>query len=126
MVNLRPNDTAPVQPKPKYGHLSEIDPDFALLKKGLDQQFAQLWSLPLDEFKSAWLNAPLVLPEDVPQPRKDYEVEDQQATARDGTKLGVRLYKPKPGTGSGVLVLKAHGGGMLCLSFRVPCLSHLS
>ena len=112
MVNLRANDTHPVQPKEKYGHLSKMDPDFAPMKEGVDQQFDTMWALPIEDFKSAWVNAPLVLPDDVPQPGKDYEVEDREASVRDGTKLGVRLYKPKPGAGSDTMVLKAHGGGM--------------
>ena len=96
------------------------------MKDGVDQQFEQLWALPLEDFKSAWLNAPLVLPEDVPQPGKDYEVEDQQVPVSDGTKLGVRLYKPKPGAGSDLLVFKAHGGGTSCLDYGVLGLSYLS
>ena len=41
-----------------------------------------------DGFK---LSAPVPLPEDAPQPGKDYLVSDQQVPVRDGTKVGVRF-----------------------------------
>jgi acetyl esterase/lipase len=111
MVQLKPSGTAIAQPKPKYGYLSEIDPEFGPLREETDKNFAALWSLPMDEFKVAWLNAPLVLPEDAPQPGKDYEVSDQQIPVRDGAKVGLRLYKPVKPVDNAVLVLKGHGGG---------------
>lgn len=111
MVQLKPVDAAVAQPKPKYGYLSEIDPDFAPLREETDKNFAVLWSLPMDEFKTAWLNAPIALPEDAPQPGKDYQVSDQQIPVRDGAKVGLRLYKPMEPVENAMLVLKAHGGG---------------
>jgi hypothetical protein len=77
MVQLKPVDAAVAQPKPKYGYLSEIDPDFAPLREETDKNFSVLWSLRMDEFKTAWLNVPIALPEDAPQPGKDYRVSDQ-------------------------------------------------
>ena len=111
MVQLKPSSAAVAQPKPKYGHLSEIDPEFAPLREETDKNFAVLWSLPIDEFKAAWLSAPVLLPEDAPQPGKDYLVSDQQVPVRDGTNVGVRFYKPIKPVNDAVLVLKAHGGG---------------
>ena len=111
MVQLQPSDPAVAQPKPKYGYLSEIDPEFAPLREATDESFAALWSLPMDEFKVAWLNAPVPLPDDAPQPGKDYEVSDRQIPVRDGAKVGLRLYKPIEPVENTVLVLKAHGGG---------------
>jgi hypothetical protein len=70
------------------GYLSEIDPEFAPLREETDKNFAVLWSLPTDEFKAAWLSAPVPLPEDAPQPGKDYLVSDQEVPVRDGTKVG--------------------------------------
>ena len=111
MVQLKAVDPAIAQPKPKYGYLSEIDPDFAPLREETDKNFATLWSLPMEEFKVAWLYAPVPLPEDAPLPGKDYEVSDQQIPVRDGAKVGLRLYKPVKPVEKAVLVLKAHGGG---------------
>jgi hypothetical protein len=111
MVQLKPSDAAVAQPKPKYGYLSEIDPEFAPLKQEIDKNFAALWSLPLDEFKLAWLNAPVAVPDDAPQSGKDYEVSDQQIPVRDDTKVGLRFYKPIKPVENAILVLRAHGGG---------------
>ena len=111
MVQLKSSGSTVAQPKPKYGHLSEIDPVYAPLKEEADRNFAALWSLPLDDFKNAWLTAPIALPEGVPEPGKDYQVSDQQIPMRDGAKVGLRVYKPMKDTKNAVLVLKAHGGG---------------
>ena len=111
MVQLKPSGPAQTQPLPKYGHLSEIDPEFAPLRETTDENFKALWALPMDEFKAGWLSAPIPLPEDAPQPGKDYEVLDQQAPVRDGTKVGIRIYKPLGKVSNATMVLKAHGGG---------------
>jgi hypothetical protein len=42
--------------------------------------------LPLNEFKAAWLSAPVAFPDNAPQPGQDYTVLDQVAPVRDGTK----------------------------------------
>lgn len=98
-------------PPSKYAHLSEIDPEFAKLKDEADKNFAALWSLPLDEFKAAWLSAPVAFPDNAPQPGLDYAVLEQVAPVSDGTKVGIRIYKPLKCEGRATLVLKAHGGG---------------
>jgi hypothetical protein len=62
----------------------------------------------MDEFKVAWVNAPVPLPEYAPQPGKDYDVSDQQVPVRDGTTSRLE---------NAILVLKAHGGGETRLIF---------
>jgi len=119
MVQLKPSGPALAQPKPKYGYLSEIDPEFAPLREEIDKNFAALWQLPMDEFKAAWLSAPVPLPEDAPLQGKDYEIEELQVPVTDGTKVGVRLYKPIKPAKDAVLVLKAHGGGWVVGSHEV-------
>ena len=119
MVELKLNDLTTAQPKPEYGHLSKIDPEFAPLKEETDRNFAALWSLPVAEFKNAWLTAPLVLPEVVPEPWKDYEVADRRIPVRDGAKIGLRIYRPIKHAGNATLVLKAHGGGWVVGSHEV-------
>lgn len=118
MVNLQGSDSAVASPKPKYGHLSEIDPQFALVKEAADQSFVELWKLPLDEFKAAWLAAPVPLPEDAPQLGVDYTTTDEEIAVRDGTKIGIRIYRPIKPVKNATLVLKVHGGGKyVCFAF---------
>jgi hypothetical protein len=124
MVQLQPSGPDLLKPKPKYGHLSDIDPEFAPLKELADQNFAALWALPLEEFKATWLSAPVPLPSNAPVPGTDYLVSDRTVPVRDGTEIGIRVYKPMSAKNSvtrTVLVLKAHGGGETnpLLTFRV-------
>jgi len=119
MVQLKPSGPALAQPLPKYGDLSEIDPEFAPFREEIDKNFVVLWGLPMDEFKAAWLSAPVALPENPPEQGKDYEIEELQVPVRDGTKIGVRLYKPITPVENAVLVLKAHGGGWVVGSHEV-------
>lgn len=111
MVQLQPSGPEWQGPPPKHGHLSEIDPEFAKLKDDADKAFAELWSLLLDEFKAAWLSAPVAFPDNAPQPGIDYTVLEQVAPVRDGSKVGIRIYKPLNAESGATLVLKAHGGG---------------
>ena len=114
MVELKPSSPATSEPKPRYGHLSKINPSFAEVKDTLDAQFKSLWALPLRDFKQAWLDAPVPLPEGCPQPGKDIDISDHEAVARDGTKLGIRVYKSiKTQVDNATLYFKAHGGGEL-------------
>lgn len=39
------------------------------------------------------------------------EIEDQTAPVRDGTKIGIRIYRPIKTQPNSILYLKAHGGG---------------
>jgi acetyl esterase/lipase len=67
--------------------------------------------LPLGELKIAYRNAPVALPEDVPVAGEDYQVSDREISTSDGTKIGLRIYRPMQNKTGAVLVLKAHGGG---------------
>ncbi|KAK4989958.1 hypothetical protein LTR50_002869 [Elasticomyces elasticus] len=119
MVNLKSSGSVSAEPKPQYGHLSEIDPEFEPLREATDAQFAQLWQMPMDEFKMAWLTTPPALPPNCPVPGKHIEIVDQKAPVRDGTQIGIRIYRPiKPQSGS-ALYLKAHGGGWVVGSHEV-------
>lgn len=119
MVQLKPSSSVTAQPKPEYGHLSQLDPDFAPLQDQLDKNFAALWSLPLAELKDAYRNAPVALPEGVPESGKDYEVSNQQIRMRDGTEIELRMYRPMKRVENATLVLKAHGGGWVVGSHQV-------
>ncbi|EXJ56087.1 hypothetical protein A1O7_09018 [Cladophialophora yegresii CBS 114405] len=111
MVQLQPSGPEWQGSPPKHGHLSEIDPEFAQLKDEADKNFAILWSLPLDQFKAAWLSAPVPFPENAPQPGQDYQVLEQLVPVRDGTNVGLKVYRPSKCQSKTTLVLKAHGGG---------------
>lgn len=111
MVQLVPSGPEWQGPLPKNGHLSEIDPEFSKFKEEIDKNFVALWELPMDEFKAAWLSSPVPLPDNAPQPGRDYVVLDQVAPVRDGTKIGIRIYRPLKTERGTTLVLKAHGGG---------------
>ncbi|OAP62321.1 hypothetical protein AYL99_04524 [Fonsecaea erecta] len=120
MVQLGTSGPSLAKPGPKNGHLSEIDPNFALLQADVDRNFADLWSLPLEEFKAAWLSAPVPLPDNCPEPGKDYEVLDQEAAVRDGAKIELKIYKPSTSSSTpSVLILKSHGGGWVVGSHEV-------
>jgi hypothetical protein len=95
---------------PKYGHLSKIDPSYAPLKENVDKTFAEIWELPMDEFRASW-RAPPVLPEDIPVPGNQIEITHQKVPVRDGSEVELRVYKAKNPVKDAVLFLVAHGGG---------------
>ncbi|KIW11720.1 hypothetical protein PV08_11022 [Exophiala spinifera] len=119
MVQLPPGPPEWQGPPPKNGHLSDIDPEFAKYKDQLDKDLTALWELPIDEFKAAWLSAPVSLPDNAPQPGQDYIVLDQVAPVRDGTEIGIRVYRPVKSEPGMTLILKSHGGGWVVGSHEV-------
>lgn len=127
MVQLKPSPSTIAQPKPRYGHLSKIHPEFEPLKETIDKRFTALWSLPLDDLKTAYRTAPVAFPEGVPQAGKEYQVSDQEIPMRDGAKIGLRVYRPIKTKENAMLVLKAHGGGIffLCCHYDRPLLTFL-
>ena len=112
MVQVKPNNTEVVQPRPKYGHLSEIHPDFAPLKEAADREFALLWELPLEDFKKDWISSPPVLFDDSPIVGRDITIEHMKVLVRDGTQIEIRIYKPINPTPNSLLDFNCHGGGM--------------
>ena len=109
MVNLIPNKTSGIAaPGQKYGHLSEVDPEFAPLREACDEQFKALWALPLEQFRTEWKNAPVVLPEDAPT---DLSITRQMVPVRDGTNVEIKIYKAKDVPENALLYFVAHGGG---------------
>jgi acetyl esterase/lipase len=105
---------------PKYGHLSfPLHETFAAMKPTMDAAQSASWSRMLQDISAGRdeINATglLLLPDPCPQPGADYEVVDETFPARDGTKIGMRFYKPSAGkqNKSGVWVYKTHGGGFV-------------
>lgn len=112
MVQLKPSPSIITQPKPRYGHLSKIDPQFEPHQEAIDKRFTALWSLPLEDLKAAYRTAPVALPEGAPQAGKEYQVLDHDIPTRDGAMIGLRVYSPIKAKENAILVLKAHGGGI--------------
>ena len=111
MVDLKPWKTGKVQPKPKYGHLSAIHPDFAAIKEAVDKDFAALWAKPEDEFRKAWLESPEALFDDSPVEGKDITIDHVMIPMRDSSKVEIRIYKPLHPIQNAFLVYVMHGGG---------------
>lgn len=111
MVLLKPIEPGAVVPKPKYGHLSKIAPEFVPIQAELDVSSKVLWELPLNEFKLAWKSLPPILAEDDPVIGRDIQITHQLVPARDGTNIEIRIYKPLNPQVRAPLFLNAHGGG---------------
>ena len=100
-----------VQLRPRYGHLSTLNPEFASFKDAVDKEFSALWELPMDEFVEAWKKAPPALLEDSPVVGKDIMVEHTKVLVRDGTLIEIRIYKSITPVDNAVLNFNTHGGG---------------
>ena len=75
IVNLNPRGTGVVQPSLRYGHLSAINPEFALLKGAADRDCEALWALPMQEFLELGRTAAPALLDDSPVVGNDINVE---------------------------------------------------
>jgi acetyl esterase/lipase len=111
MVNTGSPLAGAVQPKPRYGHLTAIDPDYAPLKDAMDKIHETLWAPPLKEFLNAARSAPAVLLDDCPKVDEDITIEHRKVPVTDGTMIDICIYKPKPPVSDALLNLNAHGGG---------------
>ncbi len=110
MVHLKPSGTAISEPKPKYGRLSQPDPEFEPLKEGTDKAFVRLWARDLADLKARWKKTPPALPTDIPIPGKDIVIMHLNVPVRDGTKVNHRIYKCMKQNKNVLLNLNAHGG----------------
>jgi len=98
----------------KYAHYSDVDPEFAPIQGAVREMVDQLFSLPIDQIRAAMLQ-PSPLPEDIP---KDIQTDDMEVPVRDGTKIGIRVYKSKDVGPDALLYFVMHGGGKICLFQR--------
>lgn len=100
------------KPGPKYGHLSELDPDFAPAKPTVDAMVESIWepSLPLDEFRKMWLNdsAP---PPNCPVEGQDVITATRKIPVRDGYEIEIKTYTAKDKKEGSALMMRYHGGG---------------
>jgi len=93
----------------KYTQYSEVDPEFAPTQQAVRDMVDQLFSLPIDQIRAAMLQ-PSPLPEDIP---KDIETQDIEVPVRDGTKVGIRVYRSKEVGPDALLYFVMHGGGKI-------------
>jgi len=112
MVNIKAIKNDNVQVKPRYGHLSTLNPEFASFQGAIDKEFNALWELPMDEFVEAWKTAPPALLEDSPVIGRDITVEHMKVPVNDGTLVEIRIYKSSSPTDNAILNFNTHGGGL--------------
>jgi hypothetical protein len=116
VVKSSPEYIAPLdanfKPQPKHGHLSELDPEFAKLKAGLDSFIEPVWApeLSLEEFKKIWVT-PAPLPEGCPKEGVDTLTEIHKVPTKDGATIEVKVYKSKNSKKNSALAMRFHGGG---------------
>ncbi|KAF7545156.1 hypothetical protein G7046_g9627 [Stylonectria norvegica] len=97
---------------PKNGHLSELDPEFALMKPMVDSMIEQMWepSMTLEAFRALWLT-PSPPPEGCPVEGEDVLTETLNIPVRDGAEIEVKIYRAKEKKPGSALVARFHGGG---------------
>ncbi|KAF4981609.1 hypothetical protein FZEAL_2621 [Fusarium zealandicum] len=100
------------KPLPKYGHLSELDPGFAIAKDAIDQLLDQWWqpSVSLEDFRKLW-QANQIAPEGCPVEGEHVLTETQQIPMRDGALVEIKTYAAKEKKPGSALVMRLHGGG---------------
>ncbi|KAM0254473.1 hypothetical protein ACHAQJ_006755 [Trichoderma viride] len=100
------------RPLPKYGHYSELDPEFAKLKPMVDNMMEGMWQpeTSFEDFRKAWLNDSPA-PEGCPIEGKDVLTETQMIPTRDGTEIEIKVYRAKYKSPSSAMVIRYHGGG---------------
>ncbi|KAI9745056.1 MAG: hypothetical protein M1818_001334 [Claussenomyces sp. TS43310] len=97
----------------RHAHLSEVNPAWetvALKQKETDDLSRKLFALPIEEFRALQYRPP-ALPEDCPAPGRDINITHDEVSVRDGTKIGIRIYKPMKPLPHALLFFNAHGGG---------------
>ncbi|KAI5458815.1 Alpha/Beta hydrolase protein [Mariannaea sp. PMI_226] len=102
-------------PLPKYGHLSEINPQFAVVQEAIDKAFDPIWAAPdwvtLRKFAPA---TDAEIPPGGPDRTRDIVTELLYFPARDGHIIELKVYKSPNVTSDATLMYKMHGGGF-CL-----------
>lgn len=96
-----------------FEHLSIPDPSWlqiAAKQQVIDKLADGLYSLPLDEFRKVAYKPP-PLPTGAPVIGRDIDVEHTKITTRDGTRIGLRIYRPINHGSNHLLLFNIHGGG---------------
>ncbi|OAL53562.1 lipase esterase family protein [Pyrenochaeta sp. DS3sAY3a] len=96
-----------------YAHLSDPHPEWKKVAeeyKKIEETTAHLWALPIEEFRKVPYK-PAPLSKDAPKPGEHVEISERQIPVRDGTEIGVRIYRPLVITNNHVMFFNIHGGG---------------
>ncbi|KAL5090091.1 hypothetical protein Trisim1_004616 [Trichoderma cf. simile WF8] len=116
VITKKEGEYVPVDPNfrplPKFGHFSELDPEYAKLRPMLNSMMEGLWQpeTSLEDFRKAWLNSPPA-PEGCPVEGKDVLTETRMIPTRDGAEIEIKLYTAKNKRPGSALVVRYHGGG---------------
>lgn len=94
---------------PRYGHLSNPDPDFAPEQQQIKDTMSATWALPLSEIRTIFKDTPPSLPKETPQ---DLNITHEMIPVRDGAKIELRIYKSKTVPKNALLYFNSHGGGI--------------
>ncbi|KAH7025764.1 Alpha/Beta hydrolase protein [Microdochium trichocladiopsis] len=113
--------TAPFTPGPKNRHYSDPDPVWAGMVDAVETAMAPIWApeVSISDFKQAWLASPLSLPANCPEPGKDVVISQSKFPARDGTEIGLQIYKAPNVKPDATLVYRIHSGGWVVCGHEV-------
>lgn len=96
-----------------FAHLSNPHPEWkkvAEAHKTIEEKLAYLYTLPIEEFRKIPYKPP-PLSMDAPRPGEHVEISERQIPVRDGTEVGVRIYRPLVVSKNHVMFFNIHGGG---------------
>lgn len=116
VITKKEGEYVPVDPNfrplPKYGHFSELDPEYAKLRPVMNTMMEGLWQpeTSLENFRKAWLNDSPA-PEGCPIEGKDVLTETRMIPTRDGAEIEIKLYMAKNKSHGSAMVIRYHGGG---------------
>jgi acetyl esterase/lipase len=97
----------------QFMHLSNPDPAWlqvATKHQTLEDLADELYRLPITEFRKVAYRPP-PLPSNAPVIGRNITVDQDEFTARDGTRIGVRVYRPIEHGSNHLLFFNIHGGG---------------
>lgn len=97
----------------RFAHLSNPHSEWeniAESQRKIDEKLEALYELPINEFRKTPYQPP-PLSVHAPEPGRDLDISESQVTVRDGTKIGVRIYRPLVVSKNHVLFFNIHGGG---------------
>ena len=90
-------------------YMTAIDPEFTPLIPVVGKQFDDLWALPFDEFRKAWLTTPPALPKGTPTGFINKTLKIPVDEEKSETEL--LTYYPNAVKGHIPLFYVMHGGG---------------
>jgi hypothetical protein len=101
------------KPLPKYGHYSEIHPEFAKVEDDIRKGFAAPWAAAESwpQLRELAGYADAMIPPGGPDRERDIVTELLKFPARDGHMLELKVYRSPKVQKDATLVYRMHGGG---------------